>query len=58
MIKRLAKEIVYVAMGLDESLWREATIFEKIGHVIATIFLVTYTIILPALLFITLWLEG
>lgn len=58
MIKRLAKEVVYCAMGLDESLWQEASIFEKVGHVIATILLITYTIILPALIFLALWIEG
>lgn len=54
MLKRLAKEIVYVAMGLDESLWQEASIFEKVGHVVMTILFITYFIILPALIAIGL----
>ena len=58
MIKRLAKETIYTFMGIDEARWQEASIFEKIGHTIATILFLTYTVVLPALLFIVLWLEG
>jgi len=54
MIKRIAKEIVYISMGLDESLWQEASIFEKIGHVVGTILFVIYFIILPTLVSIGL----
>ena len=38
--------------------WKEKSTLEKILDVIGYILFITYVVVLPALLFITLWLEG
>lgn len=51
MIKRFAKEYMHFAIGIDEALWREASTFEKIGHVIATAIITFFYVVIPIIVF-------
>lgn len=60
-IRRFAKEYMHFAIGIDEALWKESSIFEKIGHVIATAIITFFYVVIPAVVFaltIIMMLEG
>jgi len=61
MVRRLAKEIIYLAIGIDENRWNESSIFEKVGDVVATIIFATFCIAIPVItiiLTLIMILEG
>jgi len=61
MLKRFAKEYMHFAVGIDDKLWKESSIFEKIGHVIATAIITFFYVVIPIVVFtltIIMMLEG